>query len=321
MALKLSISAPGATPQEITLDQPRVKVGRGATVDVRLPSRAVSEVHAVFHVEVNEVAVTDEGSTNGTRVNGHLLPPGRRKLLRDGDVVCAAEYSLTVRRVFSPADPAERTASIARRLLLDALKGVGGEAAPPQLVLANTKLAGRAWLLPPPGNVAVIGRGEDCDVMLDDRDCSRHHAELVRDEEGSLLRDLGSKNGLVVGGRSATERRLRHGDEVTFGRTVLRYVDPTEDLLRALEGGDDARAPTPAPPPPEALPEPTPSAPDAETNTLSRVSLPAPPARASRASKPAPAPPPGGADWLVVTLAAVILLVSLAATVIVLRGR
>lgn len=318
MALNLSISAPGTAPQEITLDQPRVKVGRGATVDVRLPSRAVSEVHAVFHVEVNEVAITDEGSTNGTRVNGQLLPPGRRKLLRDNDVVCVAEYALTVKRVFSTADPPERTASVARRLLLDALKGVGSEAAPPQLVLINTKHAGRAWLLPPPGRVAVIGRAEGSDVMLDDRDCSRHHAEIARDEEGAVLRDLGSRNGLVVQGRSATERRLRHGDEMTFGRTVLRYVDPTEDLLRTLDGGEDTRAPTPAPPPPA---EPTPSAPEAETHALARVSLPAAPsARPSRVSKPA-APPPGRADWLVVVLAAVILLVSLAATVIVLRGR
>jgi microcin C transport system permease protein len=35
-------------------------------------------------VDGSEVAVIDEGSTNGTRVNGALLPAGRRKAVRDG---------------------------------------------------------------------------------------------------------------------------------------------------------------------------------------------------------------------------------------------
>lgn len=325
MALKLSIAAPGAAPQEITLDQPRVKVGRGPTVDVRLPSRAVSEVHAVFHVDGNEVAVVDEGSTNGTRVNGALLPAGRRKAVRDGDVVCLAEFALTVCRTLSPADPPERTASIARRMLLDALRDAGGEAAPPHLLLVNTRAAGRAWALRE-GEVLVIGRGEGCDVVLEDRDCSRRHAEVSRDVEGAVLRDLGSRNGVVVQGRASTERRLRHGDELTFGRTVLRFVDPTEDLLRSLDRGEDTRAPTPAPPEPVATSrppeEPVPASPQAETASLPRTSISrAPSAPPERRSRPTQAPPPGRADWLVVGLAAVILLVSLLSLAVVLRGR
>lgn len=325
MALKLSITAPGATSQEITLDQPRVKVGRGPTVDVRLPSRAVSELHAVFHVDGSEVAVVDEESTNGTRVNGALLPPGRRKLVRDGDVVCLAEFALTVSGALAAPDPPERTASIARRLLLDSIRDAGGEAAPPHLALVNTRAAGRVWPLAP-GASLVIGRGEDCDIMLDDRDCSRRHAEVARDGEGALLRDLGSRNGVVVQGRASTERRLRHGDELAFGRTVLRYVDPTEDLLRALDRGEDHRAPTPAPPEPEPAPapavssEPEPGDVDAETRSSPRISLaPRASAPAERRSRPSHSPPPGHADWLVVLLAAVILLVSLVSLAIVLR--
>ncbi|MEZ4389979.1 MAG: FHA domain-containing protein [Polyangiales bacterium] len=321
MALKLSITAPGATPQEITLDQPRVKVGRGPTVDVRLPSRAVSELHAVFHVDGSEVAVVDEGSTNGTRVNGALLPPGRRKLVRDGDVVCLAEFALTVSGSLAAPDPPERTASIARRLLLDSIRDAGGEAAPPHLALVNTREAGRFWPLAPAASL-VIGRGEDCDIVLDDRDCSRRHAEVSRDGEGALLRDLGSRNGVVVQGRASTERRLRHGDELTFGRTVLRYVDPTEDLLRALDRGEDHRAPTPAPPEPAPAvsSEPEPGDAEEETRSSPRVSLtPRASAPAERRSRPSQVTPPGRADWLVVLLAAVILLVSLVSLAIVLR--
>lgn len=321
MALKLSIEAPGVTPQEITLDQPRVKVGRGPTVDVRLPSRAVSELHAVFHVEGSEIAVVDERSTNGTCVNGALLPAGRRKIVRAGDVVYLGEYALTVHAAIGSADPADRTASIARRLLLDSLKRAGGEAAPPHLTLLNSRSAGAVWPIPLNATL-VIGRGEDCDVVLDDRDCSRRHAEVSRDEHGAVLRDLGSRNGVVLHGRGSTERRLRHGDELTVGRTVLRFVDPTEDLLRAFDRGDDLEAPTTPPrsPAPLVSSEPEPGDVDAVTESAPRASS----SRRSgapdeRRSRPTQAPPPGRADWLVVLLAAVILIVSLVSLAVVLR--
>jgi len=316
VALSLLVAAPDTESQTIVLDQPRVVIGRGAHVDVRLPSRAVSDKHLVIFLDAAETCVVDEGSTNGTRLNGVALVRGRRKALRAGDVLGVGPYTLTAQVVMAMPDPPERTASLARRLLVDALRSTGGEPTPSEFVIVNARRPVAPLVLGGDRTRWVIGRGDGSDLLVDDRDCSRQHAEVVRDAAGLLLRDLGSKNGLLVSGRTMSERRLRHGDELTIGRTVLRFRDPTEELLRAFEGGDDERASYVPPPPP---PEPA-SDPNADTSTLPRntavdsTALAAPPTAAPEAPATLPR-----ADWIVVLLCAVILVVSAVALVLVLR--
>ena len=320
MAVTLVVSMVGSEPQTITLDLPRIVIGRGAHADVRLPARSVSELHAVLHKSGNELSILDELSSNGTRVNGASLPRGRRKSLQDGDVIAIAPYSLRVEQVVARPDPPERTASLARRLLHDALSTSGGEAAPPRLVLLTGKQAGHAWLLPPAPSRLVIGRDAGCEVCLDERDCSRQHAEVLRDGDGTTVRDLSSKNGLVLAGRAVHERRLRHGDELTIGRTTLRYHDPVEELLRALESGADEAPPPPPPEPPAPPPPPEASAPPAPAEVSAAPSAPeAAPAAAS--VKPAALASRGNFDWIVVVLAVIVLVISAGALVMLLHGN
>jgi hypothetical protein len=71
---------------------------------------------------------------------------------------------------------------------------------------------------------ATIGRSRQCDVMLDDPNLSRAHAE-VRPRGGSwVVTDLGSTNGSRLNGRrlDATEV-LKPGDELEFGTTRLTF--------------------------------------------------------------------------------------------------
>ncbi len=341
VAVTLIVSTAGREPQSITLDLPRIVLGRGAHADVRLPSRAVSELHAVLHNDKHEVAIVDEGSTNGTRVNGQPLPRGRRKVLHDGDVITVPPFVLRVSVGVARPDPPERTASLARRLLLDAVTTRSDEAAPPRLVLLTSKLAGSAWMLPPVPSRVVIGREPGCEVLLDDRECSKQHAEVLRDAEGVIVRDLGSRNGIVIAGRAVSERRLRHGDEFVVGRTGLRYHDPTEELLRSFETGADEPPPEMPDEPlsqiePEGAPHeesvasdeaapdatastaPDGSATDATSGTSARP--------ASTSAKPAlvsakPLKPRGNFDWIVVVIAVIVLVVSVSALVLLLSGR
>lgn len=84
---------------------------------------------------------------------------------------------------------------------------------------------------------AVIGRGYDADVLIDDPHIDARHAELSRDAAGILvLRDLGSVNGI---GRSRAERvteiALASGDRVRLGPVEIRIVDashPVPDAVR-----------------------------------------------------------------------------------------
>ena len=50
------------------------------------------------------------------------------------------------------------------------------------------------------GSRAVVGRSRDCDLVLDDPNVSRHHAELRQEGGGWMVADLGSTNGIKVNG-------------------------------------------------------------------------------------------------------------------------
>lgn len=80
-----------------------------------------------------------------------------------------------------------------------------------------------------------IGRGYDNDFILDDRHACPHHAIIERGCEGDIsVRDLGSKNGVILKG-SRCERASLDGNTVfRLGHTPLRLrsVDfPTDDAL------------------------------------------------------------------------------------------
>ena len=76
----------------------------------------------------------------------------------------------------------------------------------------------------------TVGRGAGCDVCLAwDDDVSRVHAELDRIGGVWTVSDDGlSRNGTYVNGeRVSGRRRLRDGDSVRFGATVVRFREPT----------------------------------------------------------------------------------------------
>ncbi|MFC1516473.1 GGDEF domain-containing protein [Thermodesulfobacteriota bacterium] len=75
-------------------------------------------------------------------------------------------------------------------------------------------------------SVMVIGRDSDCDLVLRDYDISRRHAEIRREGSNNLvIRDLGSTNGIFIGGELVEEVTIGEGDKVLLGRqTVFKFV-------------------------------------------------------------------------------------------------
>lgn len=81
----------------------------------------------------------------------------------------------------------------------------------------------------------VVGRGKDCDFILEDQTVSRRHLELVYGDGGVVMRDLGSVSGTQINDERMDECTLKHGDEISVGKTRLRFVDEVEQVkeLRA----------------------------------------------------------------------------------------
>ncbi len=73
-------------------------------------------------------------------------------------------------------------------------------------------------------DVVLIGRGSS-QVPLTDQTVSRRHAELKIEAGNWVLSDLGSANGTYVNGvRIAKTTRLKHGDQIRVGATLLVYT-------------------------------------------------------------------------------------------------
>lgn len=67
----------------------------------------------------------------------------------------------------------------------------------------------------------MIGRGPGNDLVLPVLSVSRYHAEIVSTPDGMLIRDLGSRNGLVVEGVRVSEFLLDEGGTVVLGDAQL----------------------------------------------------------------------------------------------------
>jgi pSer/pThr/pTyr-binding forkhead associated (FHA) protein len=72
----------------------------------------------------------------------------------------------------------------------------------------------------------TVGRAPGCGVVLtDDTFVSQVHARVFRRNRHVLVEDLGSTNGTFVNGdRIDTVTRVRKGDTVKFGETVMRVI-------------------------------------------------------------------------------------------------
>ncbi|MDB4990069.1 MAG: hypothetical protein JWN04_5247, partial [Myxococcaceae bacterium] len=78
---------------------------------------------------------------------------------------------------------------------------------------------------------AVLGRGEDADLRIEDPSLSRTHVRFERDGDTLTITDLESLNGtLVEGARLVGTQKLRNGDLVTLGNVLVRFAvqDPAE---------------------------------------------------------------------------------------------
>jgi len=107
----------------------------------------------------------------------------------------------------------------------------------PMLIVYEGELEGQRWVLDQ--DQVTIGRGSDCDIVLPERQVSRHHARIERDAEGYLLRDLGSKNGTHVNGQEVRDKpyRLKDGDEIQIALCVkMGFVGADATLPLELTG-------------------------------------------------------------------------------------
>jgi diguanylate cyclase (GGDEF)-like protein len=69
-----------------------------------------------------------------------------------------------------------------------------------------------------------IGRSSRNDLFLDQESISRHHARITFDGASYWVQDLKSTNGTYVNDEQVSDQRLRDGDQVRIGRSILKFM-------------------------------------------------------------------------------------------------
>jgi len=101
----------------------------------------------------------------------------------------------------------------------EALEETGGDARLRAVLVVN----GKRYVVPSGG--ATIGRSRECELVLQDANISRQHAEIISTGSGWMIRDLGSTNGLRVNGQRVGSDAVpvRPGDALEIGTVSAQF--------------------------------------------------------------------------------------------------
>jgi pSer/pThr/pTyr-binding forkhead associated (FHA) protein len=83
-------------------------------------------------------------------------------------------------------------------------------------------LEGREFILS--GDRFSVGRDPQSDIIIDQREVSRRHAEIVRMASEYVLTDLKSANGVYINNLKLDRAVLSHGDVFQIGSCVFQFI-------------------------------------------------------------------------------------------------
>lgn len=140
-------------------------------------------------------------------------------------------------------------------------------------------------------DLTTLGRDISNDIVLNDRETSRHHLRLMRSGDTMTIEDLGSTNGTFVNGKRVSGvTPLQNGDMIGLGETVTMALEAYSNLA-----APPSAPPTSATPPPMSAempaPAPMPPAEQSYTPPPAEYGLPSPPAPTDPYAPPADAYP------------------------------
>lgn len=99
----------------------------------------------------------------------------------------------------------------------------------PFLVAQGGSLNGQRWAIL---DELLIGRDEACDIVIPERQVSRHHARVSRTPQGAFVEDLLSKNGTHVNGvLITTPTLLQDGDIIQIALAQVFYYLSSDATL------------------------------------------------------------------------------------------
>ncbi len=202
---KLTIEDDEGQRTSLDLNLEEYTVGRAEDNDIRLTERNVSRKHAILRLTVDGWEIVDEGSYNGTYVNGQRVA-GDGAILSANDVIHIGDYRIELHDTAAD-QPVEDLRP--RR--------------PDRLICVIGPVPGHEFSLI--GDVLQVGRAEDAAVSINHASVSRLHAELhnLGSSRWEVV-DQGSSNGIRINGVELRRGIIEPGDALELGDVRLRFV-------------------------------------------------------------------------------------------------
>jgi len=219
---------------------------------------SVRDAQARVHVNarpVREKALLRLGDTVSLDTIQFVLKPDRDEVIRT-KVPAAKPHMAT-----PPPPSTDEDMSATRTRLI-----------PPKVVLRGVSGSYFGKIVPVRGRL-VIGRGGDCDLVLDEPEMSRRHAVIENSGDGIYLRDLGSANGTFVNGVQVRDAVLHPDDQIAFDQNRFLLEAPSlptreEGAQLAVDPDDSTITQTMRAVPRPSVPAPAPVADERNKNDI-----------------------------------------------------
>ncbi len=263
---RLIYSLENQPPMETGLEAGEYIIGRSSDCNIILEDLEVSRRHARLTIGAEgQITLTDQGSANGTQLEGKPLPPRKETIITAGQSFRIGSFRMVLVKsaeagkaaapsaprplgematrvdtddVAAPVEQKTSAAPISDAETVDEIK-VPREAKVFQLTLQVTGDAPQEFIMG--SGEWQIGREAGSHVHLDDPYVSRKHARINVQDERVSVTDLGSSNGVIYKGSRLSANQpqfIASGEGFEIGKYVfkLAYVPQSQTAGKKVLG-------------------------------------------------------------------------------------
>lgn len=210
----MKLAFPNGEHEDVSLARGSLSIGSSENDDIVLNSEGIRPGHAT--IIVDKRGVTIDVDADGSEIQLNHRTVRRKAILRMGDSILIDRIPMMLQ---AAANRMSRPPEANKEMSDEQLSVL--EKMPAKHYLRGVAGAHFGELIPLYRRL-VIGRGTDCDIILEGDGIARQHAAIENSSNGVFLRDLGSVNGTFVNGNQVRDAVLNPGDQLAFD--TERYV-------------------------------------------------------------------------------------------------